>query len=191
MSRRSWLCWLLLLAAGDIRCAAKRFGVDTYLHSLELEVTLDRDRAQVGEEIIARCILRNRGPGSVEGCLGEAKGYNMLGTKDARGSVQTIDHPGCVRRFKLEPAQTVEWNEPIQVIDVGVGPVQANLWAQVTDPTECDRYGCDAINLKSGRLTFEIVPTRGKVDVPSNNRLKLPARGRSAADARWRTRAAA
>jgi hypothetical protein len=181
MNRALWLCIIVSLAV-DLSCAAKRFGVQMYSQTLKLEVTLDRDRARVGEEIMAKNILTNIGPHLVEGCLGEAKGYNMLGTKGARGSVQTIDHPGCVQRFKLEPAHTLEWTEALKVIDVGTGPVRANVWAQITDPTECDQYGCDAVTLKSAFMSFEIVATDMGVSVPSNNRLKLAARGRAGAE---------
>src|SRR5262245_239199 len=113
MNRPLWLCLFLLAAAIDTRCAAKRFGVDTYLHALQLEVRLDRGQARVGEEIVAQYVLRNAGPHLVEGCLGDAKGYNMLGTRACLGGGGvTVDHPSCVQRFRLEPGHTLEWNEP-------------------------------------------------------------------------------
>src|SRR3989441_12876043 len=90
--------------------------------------------------------------------LGESKGYTMVGTKDARGMSNVVDHPVCVRRFFLSPGQTLEWSEPIHVIDVGEGPARANVWVQVTDPTRCDKYGCDAIIVKSALVPFVITP---------------------------------
>jgi hypothetical protein len=123
---------------------------------LKLEITLEPETARPGDDLIAHRVLRNGGSHPVEGCLGESKGYNMVGTKTARGMVNVVDHPGCVQRFVLNPGQALEWCEPINVIDVGEGPARANVWVQVTDPTECDQYGCDAISVKSTLVPFVI-----------------------------------
>ena len=158
MIRTIGLCLFVVCALMVVACAARRFGVDTYGRSLKLEMALDRESARPGDDLLARQVLRNDGEFTVEGCLGESKGYNMVGTKDARGLVNVVDHPGCVKRFILNPGQALEWSEPISVIDVGVGPARANVWVQVTDPTECDQYGCDAITVKSTLVPFVIVP---------------------------------
>src|SRR5580765_5211151 len=101
---------------GILACALNRFGVQNYEQSLRLQVSLASSQGKVGDEVVATYHLKNASDHLVEGCLGEAKGYNFwLRGGGAKGQVDTVDHPGCVRRFALEPGQSIEWSEHLKV----------------------------------------------------------------------------
>jgi hypothetical protein len=146
---------LSLLLSG---CAVPRFGVQTYQSALRLEAEPVNPRGRVGDSVEVQEVLKNVSMGPVEGCLSEGKGYNLyVPGGQARGMAQTIDHPGCVKRFRLEPGETFQWAEQIKVIDVGVGSGKLNVWVVVSDPTRCDKYGCDAVNIRSEFVAFEVM----------------------------------
>lgn len=131
-------------------CATAVPGVPKYEEKLDLSLKLERSDFATGEVATATLTLRNVSTAAVAGCVGEAKGYNISGTRKSTGRSNTVDHPGCLRRFELAPGQVLEWTEPVEILDVGEGPGRLNAWIQVVDPEHCDKnHGCDFSHISS------------------------------------------
>jgi hypothetical protein len=102
---------------------------------------------QVGQSVEATYSLFNSESETIEACFGPGRGYNILGTKDARGQMWAADHPNCESRFRLESGQVVTTHIQMEIPNVGPGPARVNAWVEIVDPDRCDRYGCDSMNI--------------------------------------------
>lgn len=131
-------------------CATAAPAAPKYEEKLDLSLKLEKSDFATGEITLATLTLRNVSTTAVAACVGEAKGYNISGTRKSTGRSNTVDHPGCIRRFEMSPGQAIEWTEPIEILDVGEGPGKLNAWIQVVDPNHCDKnYGCDFSHISS------------------------------------------
>src|SRR5262249_3892299 len=105
--------------------------IQKYKESLTLSTVLPRSEATVGETLDASMSLRNHSREPLEACLGVGRGYHIFGTKNEDGRISTVDHEQCVKQFHLAPGEALEWQEPITIGDVGLGPARLSSWVRV------------------------------------------------------------
>jgi hypothetical protein len=127
-------------------------AIQDYNRSLVLEATLATSSLTIGQDADLALTLRNtRTDRSVAACLGVSRRFLMTAVpfmvRDRRPPVddafRTIDHPCCLRRFALAPAEELSWSERIPVPDIGVGDADLKAFVQVVHPKDCERlYGC-------------------------------------------------
>jgi len=169
---------LVVMVSSD--CAARRGPtVEAFGRQLLVDVTLDQDEAEIGETLGARYRLRNLGKATIEACIGDAGGYTVIGSEDARGLVDVVNHPSCATHFSLRAGEELTGLRPVTIPEVGQGSSKVVLWIQVVDPTRCDRYGCDAILLKSpagAPLTIRGRRSDGRLAAPRLQTKQAPRR---------------
>jgi hypothetical protein len=116
-----------------------------------------------GAQVEVELQIHNRGPRMLDACLGPSRGVSVLSDNrtggDGRsafgGSASLVDHPGCQRRFTLEPGGHLAWKESVGVPNVVAGPAVLMVQIQVVSPHHCDRYGCyDTVLTASTRATI-------------------------------------
>jgi hypothetical protein len=145
---------VLLASSG---CAGKMTRVTRairrYEALLRLDVTPGTMSPVIGEALDLTLTLSNVGDvgtDSVEACLGHAEEEYFVavplvprgGKQPLSGTVDTIDHPRCERRFQLGPGEQLRWHKSILVPDLGEGEADLKLSIQIVHPRDCDRYGC-------------------------------------------------
>ncbi len=151
MRTRAAVPWVLIgVGAAAVACAERRpTPVMMYKEQLRPGLILSSSTGKVGDIIQATYFVENTGPNVIDACFGKAKGYDIVGSKAAKGHLTSVDHPTCESRFRLEPGQKASAELAITVLEVGVGPARVSAWVELVDPTRCDRYGCDAANVPS------------------------------------------
>jgi len=124
-------------------CASHRSPDPGYRHLLELELRFRTDTVALGGTLESTWVLRNLTETSIAACLSERWGYTVIGTHDAPGRGRLVDHPRCHRAFMLDPGDTLEWPEVLEIpSSLGPGPLRVHGWVYVVQPDNCDRYGC-------------------------------------------------
>jgi hypothetical protein len=107
----------------SLGCASVASDLSALRKDLSLEIGLP-GTVRIGETVELAVTLRDRGAGTIDACLGEGLSYHVFGTNADLGRLLTVNHPRCVRRFRLSSGETLAWQEPIQVGDVGFGPAK-------------------------------------------------------------------
>jgi hypothetical protein len=138
----------------------------SYEAGLRVTVRTVAATVQIGQKLPLTVTITNvTADRSVEACLGESRDTTLLavplamreGRSPIAGTYTVIDHPGCVRRFRLAAGEHTSWQEDWNVPDVGAGDAQLTVNLQLVAPSECDRkYGCYATMLRSEGLRLRL-----------------------------------
>ena len=99
--------------------------------------------AVVGQPFEVTFEVTNVSSTTVEACFGEAFLVVFRTAREAQGWAETVSHPDCVQRFRLEPGEEAAHVYKAQVPVVSIGPARLEGGVQIVDPEECDKYGCD------------------------------------------------
>lgn len=153
----SSLSAILVAALGLFACSAVSPKPNRLRDSLALSLKLESDDVSIGDRARVTYVLKNPSDKTVAACIAEGDGFNLLGSARGTGRASPADHPGCVRRFDLQPGASLEWPGTIEVLDVGAGSAKLNAWVQVVDPKHCDKkYGCDSANIVSPFVSLNV-----------------------------------
>jgi hypothetical protein len=110
-----------------------------------------------GETVIMTFHLRNISDKQVDACVAEGWTYHVFGAKREDGAASVIDHPSCVRRFSLKPSESLEWEKPITIGEVGLGEARLFASVQLSLLQGChELYGCYATNLSAHFIKIEV-----------------------------------
>ena len=67
----------------------------------------------------------------------------VVGRSPVGGAATLVDHPGCQRRFTVDPGAQYRWTESVEIPNVVPGPASLDLYVQVVYPRHCHKvYGC-------------------------------------------------
>jgi hypothetical protein len=107
-----------------------------------------------GEETPLRFRVQNSGPRPIDACVGVARNVRIVPDNDTDGNEPIgiestfVDHPGCQRRFRLDPGGHFEWNETTRVPGFVFGPASLEIDVQIVDPRHCHpSMGCPEMML--------------------------------------------
>jgi hypothetical protein len=95
--------------------------------------------------------LLNQGPETAKACLGPSRSvwYTSSGSSGVSGT--SVDHPGCMREFTLQPKSDMTWREELKVAAVSWETLEVQVDLQIVNPRRCRGVGCSAIELRSSR----------------------------------------
>lgn len=119
--------------------AANAGGIDIALNA----VTLPRAELRVGEELQVTLTMLNTSRDAVSGCLGQGKGFHILGTTGDGGALEVVGHESCASRFRLRSGESISWSRPVSVGDVGIGAAGLSSCGGQVISCDCD-YAADA-----------------------------------------------
>ena len=68
------------------------------------------------------------------------------------------DHPGCEEKLWLPAHGSYEWSQSVTVPEVPPGSARVHVSVQVIGLKNCDRYGCDSVNVTTSFSPVAIVP---------------------------------
>lgn len=151
---------------GSGGCASHAHKADRVLNEYESALQLSVgvvDAVAVGQHIDLQLNLSNRGNRVITACLGTARQINLLsngrvavaGRPPVGGAVSSVDHPSCSRRLALEPGESVDWSEAIEIPNVAPGPARLGVSVEVVYPEGCSRtYGCHGTMLPASTGTI-------------------------------------
>ena len=79
-----------------------------------------------------------------------------------RGSLEVVDHESCVTPFHLGSDESISWQRPILVEDVGLGPARLSMFVKVvSEDGFSPKYGAYSRSVSTGFIPVQIVPTEG------------------------------
>jgi hypothetical protein len=160
---------VVLCAVLASACATKITRIDralkTYDRALKLSIHVNPNTPIAGQAFEIHLSLQHTDPSgaAITACLGTSHEYRVLAVPVNRKSlkpldveVSVVDHPGCERRFTLEPSERLEWVQPSR-LNIGPGPAELSGWVAVVHPKDCDQYGCyqTRINAPALRVDFK------------------------------------
>jgi hypothetical protein len=158
---------LALLTLGVFACASSFPSAEHLARALSLRLEPYARSASVGERARVKYVLTNSSADAVVACIGEARGYHIFGTAKDSGEALRVDHANCVRSFRLGSGQSLEWDEEIEIGDVGKGSARLNGWVQIVDSRQCDRkYGCEAANVTAPFVVLELTGKGDEAPTP-------------------------
>jgi len=126
--------------------------------SLSLAVSLKSALAVGDTSVPAEFSLTNNGPASFDGCFGPSWGVSVIveGGRDA-GHLVRADHPSCVEKFTLLPAQKIVWSKKVPLGNLRAGNAKVTGWAKLVDPAACDPYrACHETSIASPLMTVPV-----------------------------------
>ena len=155
---------ILIGLMGGSACATHgwRKAVAEYEQGLQMSVE-SPSVLNVGAEVDLELQIHNRGKRKLDACLGPSRQMSVIsdnrtgvdGRPPVGGFASLVDHPGCERRFTLEPGAHFGWKEAVGIPNVGPGPASLTVHIQIVSPHHCDRYGCyDTMLTASTRATI-------------------------------------
>lgn len=146
-----------LLLAGLVACVSSSPSAENLARALSLRLEPYSRSATLGGRAKIKYVLTNTSSDVVDACIGEARGYHIFGTVKDSGEARPVDHANCARPFRLSPGQSLEWDEEIEVGDVGRGDARLNAWVQIVDPRRCDKkYGCEVANVTAPFVVLKL-----------------------------------
>ena len=125
--------------------------------SLSLAVSLKTALAVGDTSVPAEFSLTNNGPASFDGCFGPSWGVSVIveGGRDA-GHLVRADHPSCVEKFTLLPAQKIVWSKKVPLGTLSAGTAKVTGWVKLVDPA-CDQYrGCHETSIASPLMMVSV-----------------------------------
>ena len=101
--------------------------------------------------ITVRFSVENISTEPVAACVGDPWGINViLQSGWDVGPKEIVDHPSCIKPFRLRPGERFEWERVGKVGQLQKGSAKIITWAKIVDPRACDRtYGCYAFLLST------------------------------------------
>jgi hypothetical protein len=159
--KRSWLGALLLGAISAAGCTSAKPAAQqpgpSIGQKLSLAVAL-KSALTVGDATAtAEFGLVNNGSATFDGCFGPSWGVSVIieGGRDA-GHLVRADHPSCVEKFTLLPAQKIAWSKKVPLSNLGAGTAKVTGWVKLVDPA-CDQYrGCHETSIASPLMTVSV-----------------------------------
>jgi len=118
--------------------------------SLKLKIVkVSRSESGTSAEFVFS--VSNGGPHAVNACLGPSRSVSVETSGPQATSFHSVDHPGCMREFTLEPGRDITWSEVIEVPHLSETRVDVEVDVEVVNPRRCDGWGCRATRLKSDK----------------------------------------
>lgn len=148
---------LLLLAGLAVTVSGCEIRPDREFAALEKALTLniaEAKRSASGGSVDFSFELTNRGSTSAKACLGPSRSVSYKGASSGGTGGTSVDHPGCMREFTIQPGGVMSWAETLEVPRLSQGRVEVEVSVQIVNPRRCGGVGCPAIDLKSKQ--FEI-----------------------------------
>ena len=153
---------LLLAAISAAGCASSKAAPQrarpSFGQSLSLTLALSNTPA-VGDTLVtAQFSLVNDGSSTFDGCFGPSWGISVLveGGHDA-GHLVRAEHPSCVEKFTLLPAQKIVWSKKVPLGTLHAGTAKVTGWVKVVDPAACDPYrSCHETSVASPLMAVTI-----------------------------------
>jgi hypothetical protein len=133
--------------------SASHFG-----QSLSLAMSLGNTPAAGDTLVTAQFSLVNNGSTSFDGCFGPSWGVSVIveSGHDA-GHLVRAEHPSCVEKFTLLPAQKIVWSKKVPLSNLTPGTAKVTGWVKVVDPTACDPYlSCHETSIASPLMTIPV-----------------------------------
>jgi hypothetical protein len=120
-----------------------------------LELTLVK-ASRIGSSDTADFVfaLTNHGREEIDACLGPERAVTYRSSSGLGSWFTLIDHPGCLREFKLQPGETMTWPETLRVPNLSQGRIEVEVEVQIVNPQRCGRFGCSATELESNQYIF-------------------------------------
>jgi len=151
---RNWLSALVLAGIPAVGCSSAKPAAEqprpSIGQSLSLGVAL-KSALTVGDATVtAEFGLVNNGSATFDGCFGPSWGVSVIveGGRDA-GHLVRADHPSCVEKFTLLPAQKIVWSKKVPLGTLSAGTAKVTGWVKLVDPA-CDQYrGCHETSIAS------------------------------------------
>ena len=145
------LCLFEVFAAASSGCdqLAPDRDFEALKNSLELRIN-DATRGRFGETTDVHFTITNQGTTTARACLGPSRGVSYKNELSGGGSTgSSVNHPGCVREFAIQPGGVMTWTEPL---DIPAGRVEVEIAVEIVNPRRCDSFGCASINLTSNKF---------------------------------------
>ena len=151
----------MLAAISAVGCASAKTAAEQPRprvgQNLNLAVSL-KSALMVGDtSVTAEFSLVNNGPAAFDGCFGPSWGISVIveGGRDA-GHLVRADHPSCVEKFTLLPAQKIVWSKKVPLETPSAGTAKVTGWVKIVDPA-CDQYrGCHETSIASPLMTISV-----------------------------------
>jgi len=156
-----WLSAVVLAGVTAVGCSSAKPAAEpprpTIGQSLSLAVAL-KSALTVGDATVtADFSLTNNGAAAFDGCFGPSWGTSVIveGGRDA-GHLVRADHPSCVEKFKLLPAQKIVWSKKVPLGTLSAGTAKVTGWVKLVDPA-CDQYrGCHETSIASPLMMVSV-----------------------------------
>ena len=157
----TWLVAVVLAAISAVGCTSAKTAAErprpTVGQSLNLAVSLKNALMAGDTSVTAEFSLVNNGPAAFDGCFGPSWGVSVIveGGHDA-GHLVRADHPSCVEKFTLLPAQKIVWSKKVPLDNPRAGTAKVTGWVKIVDPAcEHDR-GCHETSIASPLMTMSV-----------------------------------
>jgi hypothetical protein len=145
--RAALLAWVLA-ASGCDRLPDRQFA--RIGDSLKLKIAkVTRSESGTSAEFVLT--MTNSGPRAVNACLGPSRNVSVDTSGPQASTFNSIDHPGCVREFTLEPGRDMTWSEVIDVPHLSETRVDVEVDVEVVNPRRCGGWGCTSTDIRSNK----------------------------------------
>jgi hypothetical protein len=97
--------------------------------------------------------IRNVGRRTITACLGPGRDAHAIavhpvpGQPSNSGNGTSVDHPGCVQEFTLQPGTSFDWSEELSFGKPQTGAARVLLEVEIVHPGLCEQYGCSSRKL--------------------------------------------
>lgn len=158
--RQLTIVWRSTIAAVLVIGALASTGgacVSTYDAQLELyeqalQLTIETlELPMDAPEVEFSLRIANRGAQIVDACLGWSRAVSIQSEGRGGTSSRSVDHPGCVTPFSLEPGGELAWVEALKAPVASPGPARLEITIEVLNPKRCDAFGCSSTKLRAVR----------------------------------------
>ncbi len=147
---------LLALCSG---CLLKKSDASLHPEALQLKIAPDTNVVHVGDKVKLNFELVNMAtvPMKVYVRTGRS-GYTLKGTEKLLSFLNVVDHPSPNQAVWLKTGESINWNEQIEILPVGVGHALLSAGIEIYHPKSCDKYGCDPVSIGSNQIELNIAP---------------------------------